>query len=281
LKAGLVFSLLVLSITLPNLAFAEQGTADIEVDGKTTTVNYDAAGLTVDGIEADTTTGSLSVSVTTTDVEGSLVIILERSFFDSKSDDVDDDFLVLADSEEAVFTEDKPDSARILTIAVPSGTNSIDIIALGSSPAFGSTPTEPEPEPETPEEIPTEPEPEPEPETPAETPQQTCGPGTVLQDGVCVLETPAEPEPPVETPQEAEQTCGPGTVLQDGVCVLDESCGPGTILKDGVCVLDESTPSGSSKSVTAQFVAPIVAAFVIAMIIMIILWAIGKAGRQK
>jgi hypothetical protein len=279
LKVSIAFSLLVFSIILPNLAFAEQGTADVEVDGNTHKVSYDAAGLKVDGIEADSTTGTLGVSVTTTDVEGSLVIILERSFFDSKSDDVDDDFLVLADSEEAIFTEDKPDSARILTIAVPSGTNSVDIIALGSSPAFGSTSV-----PETPEETPTEPEPEPEPpvETPQETPEITCGPGTVLQDGVCVPETPTEQEPPVETPQETpEKTCGPGTVLQDGVCVLDESCGPGTILKDGVCVLDEASKSGSSKSATFQLLAPTVAAFVIAMIIMMILWAIGKAGRQK
>jgi len=41
---------------------------------------------------------------------------------------------------------------------------------------------------------------------------------------------------------EDEASCGPGTHLEDGVCVPDEngiSCGPGTHEEDGVCVPDE------------------------------------------
>jgi hypothetical protein len=287
----------------PTLAFAEPGTASVEVDGKTYDVNYDQTGLTVDGIEADTTTSSLTVFVTTTDVEGTLVISLERSFFDSMTEGVDEDFLVLLDGgDDAVFDETKTDSERTLTIIIPSGTSSLDILALGSTgftslsePEEITEPetTEPEEitEPETtePEEI-TEPESEatPEPEETTE-PQIQCGPGTVLQDGICVLEQIESKEESMEEPkaepaaeQKQDQTCGPGTVLQDGVCVLDQTCGPGTIYKDGQCVLEESTSvSSSTKSATFQLVAPAVAAFVIAFVIMIILWAIGKAGRQK
>ena len=43
--------------------------------------------------------------------------------------------------------------------------------------------------------------------------------------------------------QKAETSCGAGTVLKNGVCVL-EKCGPGTILKNGVCVPDSTKSTG-------------------------------------
>jgi len=69
----------------------------------------------------------------------------------------------------------------------------------------------------------------PAPEPVDDTPKTQCGLGTILKDGVCVL----------------DERCGPGTVLKDGVCVLDERCGLGTVLKDGVCVLDERCGLGT------------------------------------
>jgi len=276
LKPSLIFTILTLSMVLPNLAFAESGTSQVEVNGQTHEVSYDATGLIVDGMEADTLLSTLTITIETSDVSPILTVTLDRSFFDSKTDGADDDFLILADSEEAAFEEEKTDLQRILTITVPSGASSIDIIALGTS-SFGSAEEIPE---EAPEETPVE-----EPETPQEEPEMQCGPGTILKDGVCVL---AEAELPTESPEEPqvsedEMQCGPGTILKDGICVLDETCGPGTILKDGVCVLDESTPAQPSTSRGAAFdlVAPAVAAFVIAFIIMIILWAIGRASRKK
>lgn len=39
-------------------------------------------------------------------------------------------------------------------------------------------------------------------------------------------------------------TCGPGTILKNGKCVVDSTCGPGTIRKNGVCVVDSSQNIG-------------------------------------
>ncbi|HIH68905.1 MAG TPA: hypothetical protein HA290_05490, partial [Candidatus Nitrosotenuis sp.] len=79
------------------------------------------------------------------------------------------------------------------------------------------------------------------------------------------------------TPESTKQ-CGPGTTLKDDLCVLDQSCGTGTILKDGQCVLETSTmPEGQGQ----QFLFGIIAAFIIAVVIMIVLWGIGKAGKTK
>lgn len=282
LKPLLAFALVALGLILPN---AYAATSSLEVNGVTHEVSYEATGLTVEGIEADTNTATLSVLVTTTDVEGTLVIELNRSFFDSVTDGLDDEFLVLADVEEALFVDEKTDTTRILTITVPTGTNSVDIISLGTT-NFGMGAPEPEAPVEEPAETPEIPS-EPEPEVSIEEPEiLQCGPGTILQDGQCVLEQ-AEPEAPIEEPETIEETpqasqCGPGTILQGGECVLDQTCGPGTIFQDGQCVLDITAPAPTvSKSQGTQLAIGIVAAFVVSFIVMIILWAIGKAGRRK
>jgi hypothetical protein len=279
LKSSFAFAVLALGLIVPNLAFAEEGTASVDVEGTVFDVTYDATGLIVDGIDADPSTGSLIVYVTTQDVESSLVITLERSFFDSQTDGEDEDFIVLADGFDTTFEETKTDTARILTITIPSGTNSLDIISLGTT-SFGVS--EEIPSVEEPEETPEEEIPEEQPEEP----QTQCGPGTVLKDGTCVLEQQEVEEMPEEIPEEQPEEpqtqCGPGTVLKDGACVLDERCGPGTIYQDGQCVLEEtSSESSAPGNITFQLVAPAVAAFVIAFIIMIILWAIGRASKKK
>ncbi|MEM2160477.1 MAG: hypothetical protein QXN55_05935 [Candidatus Nitrosotenuis sp.] len=288
MKSLFAFALLAMTLVLPS-AFASS--APIEVNGKSYDVTYEATGLDVDGLEADTSSDlpTLTVFVTVTDaVAGKLDLTLDRSFFDSVGENGDEDFIIIADGGEVESTQSATQTQRILSITVPSGTSSVDIIGT----VFGS------PQPEAPvEQTPSEQTPTEEPpaqETPAETPTQ-CGPGTVLQDGVCVLETPVEQTPSEQTPTEeppaqetpSEQTpineCGPGTVLKDGQCVLDESCGPGTILKDGQCVLDTSSTSAptTSQGQGTQFIFGVVAAFVIAFVIMMILWAIGRASRRK
>jgi hypothetical protein len=281
LKGGLVFVLLASSLLFPSIAFGEPGSASVQVNGSTFKVNYDATGLTVDGMEADASTSTLTVLITTTDVSPVLKITLDRSFFDSKTDGVDDDFFVLAGIDEAEFVEDRHETTRVLTISVPPGANSIDIIALGAS-GFGSEVAPQEPV-EIPEEIPqVPPQQSPVEEPPAQEPQTQCGPGTVLKDGVCVLEEIPRPTPQEPPSQEPQTQCGPGTVLKDGVCVLDERCGPGTVFKDGMCVLEETPqPTAASRGKAFELLVPAVAAFIIAFIIMIILWAIGRASRKK
>jgi len=49
-----------------------------------------------------------------------------------------------------------------------------------------------------------------------------CGPGTVLKDGACVLESEVSSTEKVVSSTETHSKCGPGTVLKDGVCVLDK-----------------------------------------------------------
>ena len=207
ISVGLIF------LTILSSAFVYAETISVNVDGTSYDIDYSATGMSVSGIEADVDFISLIISVDVTDSPGVLDITFDRTFFDSIYQGVDDDFIILADGDEPNFSETQTTSeSRTLSIELPSGTEEIEII--GS--VFGRT-VEPVVE-----------------EPPVEEPP-------------VVQEPPAEETPPPvdNTPR---TVCGEGTILKDGVCVLDERCGPGTVLEDGVCVVkpETSTPKTTS-----------------------------------
>ncbi len=250
--------LILFTIISTALVYAE--TVSVDVEGNSFDIQYDATGMTVNSIEADTDFISLILTVDVTGSSGTLDITFDRTFFDSIYDGVDDDFIILADGDEPTFSETNTSSqSRTLNIEVPFGTEDIEII--GS--VFGIVETAPVEE--TPIEEP------PVKETPTEEPP--------------VKETPVEKPPVKETPvvDTPKTQCGPGTILKDGACVLDERCGPGTILKDGACVLDStSKPSGSSaKGLGKDLMMGFAVAFIGAGIVGVILGIVSKASKSS
>ena len=89
--------------------------------------------------------------------------------------------------------------------------------------------------------------------------------------------------------------CGPGTVLKNGVCELDTTCGPGTVLRDGVCVLDpdaepatvQPTPSATVQPTTpaqspgGELIYGLVAAFIIAGGVGAAIGLMSKASKRR
>jgi hypothetical protein len=220
--------------TVLSTVFVYAETISVDVDGTSFDVQYTAVGMTVTGIESDTESASLIFSVDVTDSTGILNVELERSFFDSIYDDTDDLFFILADGDEAISEEIQSTSqSRSLTITVPSGTEDLEII--GS--VFNNSVEEP------------------------------------------IVEEPIVEEPIVENIPNNE--CGPGTILEDDICILDQRCGPGTILEDGACVLDSAPVTSSSSGNSKELIMSITVAFVIAGIIGIILALISRANRNK
>ena len=173
ISLGLIF------FTILSTAFVYAETISVDVDGTSFDVQYTAVGMTVTGIESDTESISLIFSVDVTDSTGILNVELERSFFDSIYDDTDDLFFILADGDEAISEEIQSTSqSRSLIITVPSGTEDLEII--GS--VFNNSVEEP------------------------------------------IVEEPIVEEPIVEEPiveNISNNECGPGTVLENDVCVLD------------------------------------------------------------
>jgi len=201
----------------------------VTVDGMPFDIPYTSTGLSVYEIESDTDSMSLIFYVDVTDSTGKLNVTFDREFFDSIYSGEDDLFFVLADGDETVSREIQTTSnSRSLSIDVPSGTEELEII------------------------------------------------GSVFNN--------SELEPVVPTSvvtNESNNLCGPGTILEDNVCVLDQRCGPGTILEDDACVLDTSLVKSSSSSNSKELIMGVTVAFVIAGVIGIIFALISKANRNK
>ena len=264
----LLLALSLLSLA-PVFAYAESGTIPVDVSGTAYNIDFEAEGVTVNTISADLDFISILLEVEVTGSPGILEITLDREYFDSTFEGADEPFIILADGEEPTSEETETTSeTRTLRIEIPTGTEEVEI--LGSQlldGTFGEITIK--------EEVPIEePEITPEEETPTEE--------VPIEEEIPQEETPME-----ETPTMEEETskCGPGTILKDGVCVLDERCGPGTHFEDGVCVLDEKEPETEEttlgRSDTSQLVIATFIGFGVAFVVMIILWLIGRAGRSR
>ncbi len=247
IRSLIILSVGLILVAILTSAFVYAETSSVDIGGTSYNVQYVGNGVTVSGITADLDFKSLILNVDVTGSPGTLEITLDRSYFDSTFQGSDDSFIVLADGDEPKFSEIQTTSqSRTLSIELPAGTQEVEII--GS--VIGASETQP-----TPTETPTE-------QTPTETPTEQTP-----------TETPTTEKPKTE--------CGPGTILKNGVCVLDERCGPGTVLKDGTCVAEPVTETGPERSPGTQLVIAVVASFVIAGIVGVVLAIMSKASKSK
>ena len=223
ISLGLIF------FTILSTAFVYAETISADVDGTSFDIVYTTMGMNIVGIESDTESMSLILSVDVTDLNGKLDVVLDRSFFDSVYDDVDDLFFILADGDEVISEEIQTTSqSRTLSITVPYGTEELEII--GS--VFGSSVEE------------------------------------IIVEEIIVNDVP-------------DNECGPGTILENNICVLDQRCGPGTILEGNVCVLDSTLVKSSTPGHTKELIMSVTTALGIAGIIGIILAIIARANKNK
>jgi len=265
ISLGLIF------FTLLSTALVYAETIPLDIEGTSYDVDYTATGMTVSAVEADLDFISLILTVDVTESPGTLDITFDRTLFDSTFEGLDDDFIILADGDEPVFSETQTNSvSRTLSIELPAGTEEIEII--GSS--FN---------------------------TPSDTTDDSATADKAAADKAAVDKAAADKaaadkaaadkaaadkaaadKAAAVTTTTATQ-CGPGTILKDGACVLDERCGPGTIFKDGTCVLD-STPQPTTTSVKGlgkDLMMGLIAAIAIAGVVGIILGIMAKASKSN
>ena len=99
MKSQILLSSILLIIALPLAAYAVEGSIAVDVDGTSVDISYDAVGVTVIGIEADLTEIELILEVEVTEDPATLELTFERSFFDAKFGEEDDEFFVIADGD--------------------------------------------------------------------------------------------------------------------------------------------------------------------------------------
>ena len=240
ISLGLIF------FTLLSTALVYAETVPVDIEGTSYDIDYTATGMTVSAVEADLDFISLILTVDVTESPGTLDITFDRTLFDSTFEGLDDDFIILADGDEPVFSETQTNSvSRTLSIELPAGTEEIEII--GSS--FN---------------------------TPSDTTDDSAAADKAAADKAAADKAAADSN---TTPTQ----CGPGTILKDGACVLDERCGPGTILENGACVLDStSQPTTTSvKGLGKDLMMGLIAAIAIAGVVGIILGILAKASKSN
>jgi len=256
--ALLAVSLMILS---PIYAYAVAGTATVELENTSFDINYNAEGLKLSGIEADLDFGSLLLQVEVSSTPATLEITLDRDYFDATESllvgAADVEFFVLLDGfDEISYDESSNSQTRTLTFEIPAGTEEIEIIGT----AFGDG-TSKVMDKERAEEL-----------------QQSYE--EFIAEKKAESDVMGEEKVMEKVMETSSTQCGPGTVLKDGVCELDSQCGPGTILEDGVCVLSGS--SSQQAPPTKELVFGAVGGFIVALFIMILLGIVAWGhGRRK
>jgi hypothetical protein len=235
-------ALLTLVLISPAHVYAVPGVLIVDLEGKSINVSYDAEGVEIISVTPDLDFISLILEVEVTGSPGILEITFDRSFFDSTFQGSDDVFIIIADGDEPDSEEiGTTTQSRTLRIELPAGTEEVEII--GTEFAMPETTVPPPPPPEEPP----------------------------------VMEEPPAMEEP-ETPSGPKTQCGTGTVLKDGVCVLEEKCGSGTVLQDGMCVASPSAKK-IDVSISRDLITGGGTALVIAFIMIIFFAIISRASR--
>ena len=248
------FGLILFTMISFALVYAE--TIPVDVEGNSFDVEYNVTGMTVDAIASDVEASSLYLTVTA-DSSGILDITFDRFSFDSIYEGLDEEFFVLVDGDFATYSETETTAqSRTLSIEVPSGTEEVEIIGT----IFGDF------------------EPVIIPNTNDDEAAADAAAAKAAADAAAAKAAADAAAGPTQSTQ-----CGPGTTLQNGVCVLDERCGPGTILKDDVCVLDSTYQSSGSSTggMGKEMVMGVIIAFVSAGTVGVVFAIISKVSKSN
>ena len=118
-------TVLIAAITIPS-AFAD--TVSTDIDSVSYDIEYTGNNVVLKSATADLDFISLIFETEVTGSEGDVSITLQRDFFDAKIGYSDDDFFILSDGDEIEFEETKDDTSRTLSFSLSTGTEEIEII---------------------------------------------------------------------------------------------------------------------------------------------------------
>ena len=118
-------TVLVAAIMIPS-AFAD--TVSTDIDSVSYDIEYTGNNVVLKSATADLDFISIIFETEVTGSEGDVSITLQRDFFDAKIGYSDDDFFILSDGDEIEFEETKDDTSRTLSFSLSTGTEEIEII---------------------------------------------------------------------------------------------------------------------------------------------------------
>ena len=215
-------------------------TVSTEIDNTNYDIVYTGNNVVLKSATADLDFISLIFETEVSGSDGDVSITFQREFFDAKLGYSDDDFFILSDGDEIEFEEVKTDESRTLSFSLSAGTEEIEII--GTILANNSFLIEQE--------------------------QQA-------QDSAAQAQADAEAAAQAQAQADADAK----NAEEEKLDKLMNACGDGTIYENGECVLSPMEKNASDMR-TGPLIYSIVIGMSIGIVIMMILWGIGKKSHK-
>ena len=291
-----------MKISLGLIFFTILSTAFVYADDSSFDVPYTTTGMTITEIESDTESMSLIFSVDVHDLNGTLNVVLDRSFFDSVYNKIYTDFIILADGDYALFEETEINSnTRTLSITVPSGTEDIEIIGsiLDDSLPIILVDSDENKSPSHVIDKAAADKAAADKAAADKAAADKAAADKAAADKAAADKAAADKAAADKAAADkaaadkaaadkaaadkaAQTQCGPGTILEGNACVLDDRCGPGTILEGNACVLDSTLAKSSAPmGYTKELIMSVTITLGIAGIVGIILALVARANKNK
>jgi len=261
LKLKIAFvTVLIATIMIPS-AFAE--TISVEIDSITYDIDYSSNSVILKSAIPDLDFISLLFETEVSGSSGDVSITFERDFFDAKIGTIDDDFFILSDGDEIEFEESKDDKSRTLSFSLSSGTEEIEII--GTILAGNSFLKQQEQLAQYKAD-----------EAKAKAESEAKAKAESEAKAKAESEAKAKAESEAKAKAESEAKAKAEEIKLEK---LQDACGEGTVFENGECVLSPLEKNASDVR-TGPLIYSIVIGMSLGIVIMLILWGIGKRSHK-
>ena len=224
-------------------AFAE--TISTEINSTVYDIEYTGNNIALKSATADLDFISLIFETEVADSQADISITFQRDFFDAKiGTEIDDEFFILADGDEIQFTETKDNNSRTLSFSLSPGTEEIEII--GTILANNSFLID-----QQQEEI----------------------------DAEAKAKADAEAKAKADAEAKAKADAEVKLAEKEKLEKQMNACGEGTVYDNGECILSPMEKNASDMR-TGPLIYSIVIGMSLGIIIMLILWGIGKRSHK-
>ncbi len=250
-------TVLFFSLAIPS-AFAD--TVSTEIDNASYDIDYNANNVVLKSVTADLDFISLIFETEVSGSEGDISITFQRDFFDAKLGYSDDDFFILSDGDEIEFEEVKTDEYRTLSFSLSAGTEEIEII--GTILANNSFLIEQE-------------------QQDAEAAAQAQAEADAQAEAEAAAQAQAESDAQAEAEAaaKAQAEADAKNAEEEKIENMMNTCGDGTVYENGECVLSPMEKNASDFR-TGPLIYSIVIGMSLGIVIMMILWGIGKKSHK-
>ena len=239
-------------------AFAD--TVSTEIDNTNYDIVYTGNNVVLKSSSADLDFISLIFETEVSDSDGDVTITFQREFFDAKLGYSDDDFFILSDGDEIEFAEVKTDESRTLLFSLSAGTEEIEII--GTILAHNSFLIEQEQQAQ---------------DSAAQAQADADAAAQAQADADAAAQAQADADAAAQAQAQADADAK--NAEEEKLDKLMNACGDGTIYENGECVLSPMEKNASDMR-TGPLIYSIVIGMSIGIVIMMILWGIGKKSHK-